>query len=414
MDFPALGIAMPTIDPVGARNDARSQLLQQQGAELQQQKANLELLASGAAYALDQGIDGPVNEAKWNEVLDSYEAAGLPRDKMEQLRASPHIAPILVRASHDALSAWNDAEQQPLKMKLLAAQIEEAMANANKKAAPGDAYRVLTPDEAKQLGLPDGVTYQINDADKKITAVGGGSSNGITITNEDGSTTQIGGPAAKGPVAYDVDENKRLSKLSGEIADEGRKAATSKGTLTMMKQLLSNDQVYTGIGAAQVQALKRAAVALGLADAESVQDTESFNALARQSSLDVMGGSLGTGFSNADRDFVIEQVPNLGNTKEGNLKLIDIQTKIAQRKQDIAKFAAGYKKDHDGRLDAGFEDALASWAEQNPLFAEGAPGTTGGAPAADHPGMPKVGDIQDGYRFKGGDPGDKANWERVQ
>jgi hypothetical protein len=29
------------------------------------------------------------------------------------------------------------------------------------------------------------------------------------------------------------------------------------------------------------------------------------------------------------------------------------------------------------------------------------------------PGAPKAGDVMDGYKFKGGDPADKANWEKV-
>jgi septal ring factor EnvC (AmiA/AmiB activator) len=44
----------------------------------------------------------------------------------------------------------------------------------------------------------------------------------------------------------------------------------------------------------------------------------------------------------------------------------------------------------------------------------GAPDTGGAAPAAGKPAPPAVGTVKSGYRFKGGNPADKANWERVQ
>lgn len=45
----------------------------------------------------------------------------------------------------------------------------------------------------------------------------------------------------------------------------------------------------------------------------------------------------------------------------------------------------------------------------------GVPDTGGAAPtAAAKPAPPAVGTVKSGYRFKGGDPADKANWERVQ
>lgn len=37
---------------------------------------------------------------------------------------------------------------------------------------------------------------------------------------------------------------------------------------------------------------------------------------------------------------------------------------------------------------------------------------SGQTPEAAQPGAPKAGDVVDGYRFKGGNPADKANWER--
>ncbi|WP_395451211.1 hypothetical protein ACHMW7_16295 [Aminobacter sp. UC22_36] len=89
-----------------------------------------------------------------------------------------------------------------------------------------------------------------------------------------------------------------------------------------------------------------------------------------------MGGSLGSGFSNADRDFVTDQVPTLSNTPEGNRALIEVQKKIAQRKIQIAKLARDYAKTNEGRIDAGFDEALAGWSEQNPLFPTKAAGAS--------------------------------------
>ena len=81
-----------------------------------------------------------------------------------------------------------------------------------------------------------------------------------------------------------------------------------------------------------------------------------------------MGGSLGTGVSNADRDYIDGQVPSLANTKAGNLQLIDITEKIAQRQVDIAKQMNEFKKAHDGRLTYEWDQTLADWAEAHPMF----------------------------------------------
>ena len=56
--------------------------------------------------------------------------------------------------------------------------------------------------------------------------------------------------------------------------------------------------------------------------------------------LDGLGGSLGTGISNADRDFIQRTTANIGNTKEGNRQIIDVGIKLAERKQQIAQKAA--------------------------------------------------------------------------
>ena len=149
-----------------------------------------------------------------------------------------------------------------------------------------------------------------------------------------------------------------------EEAQGGRRAVT---TLDAMENLLDQDGFYSGAGGDSLLGLKRVGRAIGL-DPEGIESTEAFNALSKQAALDTMGGSLGTGFSNADRDFVIDQVPNLGNTPEGNRALIRIQRKLAERKVKIGELADRYAR-QNGRLDRGFDAALQQWAEtQPPLF----------------------------------------------
>jgi len=90
----------------------------------------------------------------------------------------------------------------------------------------------------------------------------------------------------------------------------------------------------------------------------------------------------------------------------GQLKanLLDIKQRIAQiieqKKQaviqDIQRYKSGPQK----------APTLGSGATTN-LPANALPDVGGS------PGMPKAGDVLDGYRFKGGDPADSSNWEKV-
>ena len=63
-------------------------------------------------------------------------------------------------------------------------------------------------------------------------------------------------------------------------------------------------------------------------------------------------------------------MPTLDNSPDGIKLLIDIQSRLAQRQKDIAKLARDYKKSNGGKFDEGFDQALADYAEKNPLFAD--------------------------------------------
>jgi hypothetical protein len=180
----------------------------------------------------------------------------------------------------------------------------------------------------------------------------------------------------KGENAYAVDRGKAFAKTASDIDDGERSAFKTINSLNQMETLVKDPSFYSGFGAAQLNSLKKAAVALG-ADPSTITSTEQFNTLSKQTALDTMGGSLGTGFSNADRDFVEGQVPNIANTPAGNLSIIGINRKMQKRKIEIARLARAYEK-KNGKIDASFLDELSQWAEANPLF-DGSDISTSGA-----------------------------------
>jgi hypothetical protein len=218
------------------------------------------------------------------------------------------------------------------------------------------------------------------------------------------ATTTIN--VGEGSSAY----NKKLDELFAQrfidTQAAGQSAQDALNSYSIMEQSLSDPNFYSGAAGDQVLAAKRFGAMLGL-DPSGISSMESFNAMSKKGALDAMGGSLGTGFSNADRDFVMDQVPSLGNTPEGNKRLIEIHRKLAKRRVEIAQLATDYAK-RNGQLNAGFDDELRAFAAANPLFPKDAT-----APAEGATGTPKPGTVEGGYRFKGGDPADPNNWEKV-
>jgi hypothetical protein len=191
--------------------------------------------------------------------------------------------------------------------------------------------------------------------------------------------TNVNVASSPGETEYDKARGKGFAERANAIDTEASAARSAITALDAMEGAMQTPGFYSGQGGETVLALKRTAAALGM-DPDGVASMEQFNAMSKQAALASMGGSLGTGFSNADRDFVIQQVPNLGNTPEGNGQLIGIQRKIQQRKLEIAELARDYE-DRVGRIDRGFEEEVARFAEENPLFPPSPPSGSVGAGA---------------------------------
>lgn len=104
-------------------------------------------------------------------------------------------------------------------------------------------------------------------------------------------------------------------------------------------------------------------------------NAEAAEALTKQLVLDNNGGSLGTGFSNADRDFITGTVPGLAMSQAGRSELLKIGVAKAERDQLVAGMARKWVQ-QAGRLDKPdrygktFFDYMDEYAAQHPVWAQ--------------------------------------------
>lgn len=237
--------------------------------------------------------------------------------------------------------------------------------------------------------------------------------------------TNVNNMLPSGEKAYDAEQGKTYSNTFTDMQKAGRDSIAATSNLNKMDELINDPNFYSGSGGEAVTAAKNLAVSLGITDAKDAAPNELFSKIAKKTVLDSAGGSLGTGFSNADRSFLEATVPALSTTKEGNKQIIQLGRKVQQRNQDVAKLAREYAKSNGGRIDAGFDDALAQYAEKNPLFGDSPPVVNNTQPPVNAPVepqpkvditsiTPKVGEIRKGHKFLGGDPSDQNSWQVIQ
>jgi hypothetical protein len=171
-----------------------------------------------------------------------------------------------------------------------------------------------------------------------------------------------------GEKSYNQKTGAGYGEVFNDIQTQGRKSFNNTANLQTLLRLSDNPDIYTGTANESVNAVRKALVSFGVSGADKMAPNELFTALANKSVLDAAGGSLGTGFSNADRDYLSSTVASGGNTKEGNKAIVQAAMAVEQRKRDVAKLARDYAKSHGDQIDAGFDEHLAQWAEQNQLF----------------------------------------------
>ena len=177
--------------------------------------------------------------------------------------------------------------------------------------------------------------------------------------------------------AYDKGLGEWAVKTYTGVQDAAASASDQIANLGRMEVLMNDPNFRSGTGTDAVVSMQKLVEALGGNPAD-VGSIEAFRAASTQAVMAQLGGSLGAGFSNADRDFIMGMTANLDNSIQGNRMIIEAQKRIAQRKIELARLADEYSA-KNGRLDQNWPQTMRTYAEAYPLFTSGgAGGGTGG------------------------------------
>jgi hypothetical protein len=161
--------------------------------------------------------------------------------------------------------------------------------------------------------------------------------------------------------SYYADKNIQLNKDANNAQDMLQ-------TISIQENLINDPNFQSGAGQAFLDTAKSLFSRFGFGDAD-LASNETFQAFANRSVLEMLGGSLGTGVSNADVTFIKSSVATLENTPDGISKLLSLQKKIAQRKIQVAELARQWKLENNTEfLDDKWETYISKWRRENPVF----------------------------------------------
>lgn len=229
------------------------------------------------------------------------------------------------------------------------------MALAKASAAKKTSYRTMTGAElnaATGSGLPADKLYQIG-SDGSVKQVGGS-----------GPTVQVAGPEKE----YEKKMGGFYAERNINMVNDAAAAVDALNTIQVQRNLTQDPSFRSGAGQELFNNASSLLAQLGIGEAD-IASGEAFRAFASQSVLDALGGSLGTGVSNADVTFINNTVANLSNTGAGIQTILDIREKLYRRKLETAELARQWMADNNTQfLDQRWDQYIAKWNDDNPIF----------------------------------------------
>jgi hypothetical protein len=242
----------------------------------------------------------------------------------------------------------------------------------------------LAASTAAQTGAQEGVkaAYTYNNAFNQSRGQAQGSApyDFINVPTPNGAPRTISKEQAAGGVftgqapgdqTYGNDIAKAAATQFQGIQTSGQQAPAQIARFKQIDRLLGDYE--GGKFAPQALGMASALNSLGLKMDPKMSNAQAADAVGKQLVLELNGGSLGTGFSNADREFLEKTVPGILQGSGSRRQLIQMGVATAQRKQDVAQKARAWQQ-RFGRIDAAdatgktFQDYLDGWSAAHPVF----------------------------------------------
>lgn len=247
-------------------------------------------------------------------------------------------------------------------------------------------FRMLTADEVKTMGLPEGA-YQVG-GDGRVYPIRS-QSNGISFTTADGTEIQIGGSASG---------LKQEGKNDANLLKEAQTAAKSSSDLkqtTSMLRKANKTSGYKGPGAGLIGAADDVFESLGGNLPGTDRNQSGPRALMKSGGLTVALENVSKtkgAISNAEMGLFMAASPGMQTTTAGNAALLDMIDQIADR--TVMRATAMEKWLGENQTLRGFTEAWETWLRANPLIVET---TDGGVKLSDGEG--NTGETSSGVKW---------------
>lgn len=363
-------------------------------------------------YGLPEGVLGPSTYAEPIMGEGVLMAADAPEGALMQPQQDTGLFSFLNKpGASDSLVAFGSAM-------LRAPTFGEGLANAaDAVTTVAQQYREPTPREislaqmrgklARSASGQDVPSYQKGDI---WYAPGGGAyrevfdpTSGSKFMNiQTGQMVQMLPEGSKQRVDSGEGERSRdEQKMLTTVRDSADKAFSNLQLYDDLESLIPT----SGTGPDVVSQAKRGFVQATGIDLEGVDlsDMQVVNSLVRQLELQMAESQRGLGqLTEAERDIIRQSLVTLDSNPQAIRQIIGTLRTRAEKAQRLYGEWMDMPSDvKQSQYNGSFENFSWYWKKSN----SGSRGSTGGGPA--------VGAVQDGYRFKGGDPAAETSWEKV-
>lgn len=218
----------------------------------------------------------------------------------------------------------------------------------------------------------------------------------------------------KPELAFDTKAGQLQAERYDKIVQGGHEAKSMISDIETLREL--GARIGTGKGAEVLAALGPYAESIGI-KIDGLGEMQAFNAVvARMAPRMRVEGSGAT--SDFDARQYLSSLQALGKTPEGNEIISRTNEAIAQHKIAASEIAGRALNKEISRSEAdkllrALPDPMALWKQNKGKFLSDKGAVTVKQPAAERPAPPASGAVKDGWKFKGGDPSKKENWEQV-